>query len=224
MKRIFAISAIVAATLSLTSCGPGVNPVGTGLLGGGKATTNTGGNILGAVLNSATGATTGQGVLGNLLSGILGGKTTQQTIVGTWTYNAPSVKFESENVLSKIGGSVVSSKIENAMSTQLGKIGMKQGVSSITFDNAGNFTMALGSKSYNGTYTYDTTSNVMTLKGAFGLTSLNATVTVMGNTLYMLFDANKLLSIATKVGSVNSTLSGLLSNYNGIKLGWTMTK
>ena len=93
-----------------------------------------------------------------------------------------------------------------------------------TFDANGNYTMALGSKTYTGTYTYNTSTSTMTMKGALGVTSLSSTVTVNINEMYMLFSADKILSIASSVSTVNSTLSSLLGNYNGLKLGWAMVK
>ena len=218
MKKITTLAALVAATLLTTSCGTG--STASSILGG--STTQTTGSAASGILGGLT--QSGGGILGNLLSSILGSTTTQQSLIGTWTYQQTSVKFESENVLSKIGGTIVSSKIESAMATQLTKIGFTAGRSTITFSQDGKYTIALGSKSYNGTYTYNQQTHIMTLKGAFGLTSLNATATVSAGTLYILFDADKLLTVATKIGSINNTLSSLLKNYNGIKLGWSMTK
>jgi len=45
--------------------------------------------------------------------------------------------------------------------------------------------------------------------------------------MYLLFDSSKLLSIATNLGTSNSSLSSLtslLGNYSGLKLGWSMKK
>ena len=67
----------------------------------------------------------------------------------------------------------------------------------------------------------------MAIQGALGVSSMSCTVTVSGNELYMLFDADKLLSVMTGLGSTvssTSTISSLLKNYNGLKLGWTMKK
>ena len=60
-----------------------------------------------------------------------------------------------------------------------------------------------------------------------GVTTIKPTVNVMGNELYMMFDADKLMSamnVLASATSYTSTLSNLLGNYNGLKLGWTMTR
>ncbi|MBR5608615.1 MAG: DUF4923 family protein [Bacteroidaceae bacterium] len=45
--------------------------------------------------------------------------------------------------------------------------------------------------------------------------------------MYMLFEADKLLTFATGIAGTSSTLSTLstlLKSYNGLKLGWTMKR
>ena len=209
-----------------------VNSCSTMNGGSGNTASSLGTSILTSALTNGNGssstggslASTGVSVLGNLLSSVLGSKTTTTSLYGTWTYTQPSVKFESENVLSKIGGTVMSNKIESALQKQLTNIGFTSGKSTITFKQDGTFTMTLSKKSYSGTYTYNSSTNTMTLKGAFGLASLSCTTTVSMGKLYMLFDADKLFSAIAKVGSLSKTLSGLLGSYNGMKMGWEMTK
>ncbi len=221
MKKKFYALALACAVFAASSCSFGGKSTGNSL--GSSLLT---GALSGNGSSSTTGAlaTTGASVLTNLLSSVLGNKTTEKSLYGTWAYTKPSVKFESENILSQVGGTVVSNKVESALKKQLSNIGFTAGKSTITFNQDGSFVMTLSKKSYSGTYTYNSSSNTMTLKGAFGLASLNCTTTVSAGTLYMLFDADKLFSAVTKVGSLSSTFSSLLSNYNGMKLGWEMNK
>jgi len=211
MKMKTIAAAIVSAALIFSAC------------------TTTGGSAS-SLLSSGSGntasalASTGGSVLTSLLSSVLGGKTSTSSLYGTWSYTKPSVKFESENILSQVGGTVISNKVESALKKQLTNIGFTAGKSTITFNQDGTFVMTLSKKSYSGTYTYNTSTNIMTLKGAFGLANLSCTTTVSAGTLYMLFDADKLFSAVSKVGSLSSTFSSLLKNYNGMKLGWEMTK
>lgn len=209
MNKIHSFAAIVAASLTLASCGLGTT---------GTTTTNT--NTQTSVLQQ-----TGTGLLGTLLGTILGNTTNQQSLVGTWTYYGPKVVFESENILSQLGGQVLSSNLESKLGTQLGKMGFTAGKSTLVLGSDKNCSLALGTKSWPGTYVYDSSTNKMTLTGVFGLAQLTCTVSVQGNQLYMLFDADKLLSVATSLSSKSaSTLSSLLSSYSGLKLGWVMTK
>lgn len=228
MKKIFTIAALVFAAFSLSGCGFGSGSnaasTGSGILGSvlGGAATNNNGSVLSSVLG---GSGNGSGVLGTVLTNLLGNTTTAKSIVGTWTYSSPKVVFESENVLAQIGSSVASSSIEKQLNSQLSKMGFKQGVSSMTFNSDGTCTLSLSNKTMNGTYTYNSSTNVMTVKGAFGVASISPTVSVVGNEMYMVFEADKLLNVfSSVVGNVASNLSGILSKYNGLKLGWTMVR
>lgn len=224
MRKSLISVAIIAVSMLLNGCGANSSKLGTDLataaVTGAAANGANGNSGLGSLASILTSGNT----LTTVLSSLLGTKTTVNSLVGTWTYSQPKVVFESESVLAKIGSSVASSKIESSLNSQLKKIGFNAGKSTITFDANGNYTMALGNKTYTGTYTYNTSTSTMTMKGALGVTSLSSTVTVNINEMYMLFSADKILSIASSVSSVNNTLSSLLSNYNGLKLGWAMVK
>ena len=218
MKKIIS-AAIVAASLTLASCTLGT----TGQTQ--QTTTDATSAILGGILGNGTLQQTGTSVLGTILGNILGGATTQQSLVGSWTYAGPKLVFESENVLSKIGGQVLSNNLEQKLGTYLEKMGFKAGKSVLTFANDGNCSLTLGSKTLPGTYTYDPGTNKLTLNGMFVTGQLPCTVTVQNGQLLMLFEADKLLTIATAVGSKSSSSIGtLLSSYSGLKLGWAMTR
>lgn len=191
--------------------------------------TNSSVDFLGVGSNStmtSTLSSTGTSVLGTLMTTLLGNTTSQKSIVGTWTYSKPKIAFESENILAQLGSTVASSKLESTLDSQLKKIGFTSGKTSFTFKSDGTCTLVLGSKTLTGTYSYNTSTGVMTVQGALGVTSISPYVSVMGNEMYMLFEADKLLSVMGAVSNVakTNTLSNLLGNYNGLKLGWTMTR
>lgn len=223
MKKIFSTVAM-AATVLFASCGMGTS-----------STTSTGSNttseLLGAVLGSVAGTTTGTTSTTSslasaglsILSSLLGGNSVNtNSIVGTWKYAQPQVTFESSSVLGNIGGELMGNKIESVLNTQLEKIGLKAGVSTFTFDNSGNVTVTLSKKTTTGTYTLS--GNTLTMTGALGLATVKCTVSIQSNTMYMLFDANTLFQAITKLGGTSSTISSLLGNFSGMKLGWSMTK
>ncbi|MCH5169394.1 MAG: DUF4923 family protein [Prevotellaceae bacterium] len=160
-----------------------------------------------------------------MLTSLLGNTTSQQSLVGTWTYTAPKVVFESENILSQIGGQVVSSNLESKLGTQLEKLGFSAGKSVLELKEDNTCTLTVGSKTMSGTYAYDSSNSKLTITGALGVGQVTCTATIQGTQLLMLFEADKLLSIATTLSSKSSsTLSSLLSNYSGLRLGWVMTK
>ena len=219
MKKLIP-AALIAASLTLASCGLGTTGQTTQ-----QTTTDATAAVLGGILAGGSLQQAGTNVLGTILGNILGGTTNQKTIQGTWTYYGPKLVFESENVLSQIGGQVLSNNLEQKLGTYLEKMGFKAGKSTLTLGSDGNCSLVLGSKTLPGTYTYDASSNKMTLTGVFGVGQMTCTVSVQNGQLLMLFDADKLLSVATAVGSKSSSSIGsLLSSYSGLKLGWAMTK
>lgn len=204
---------VVAGTFSLVGCG----------------TLPTNGNTAA----TATSNTTSQG--GDILSSVLGlllgqsSTITRQDLIGTWTYQGPDCRFESENLLKKAGGELAAQKVEARLAETFAKVGIKEGVSQYTFAEDGTYKMAIGSRTLSGTYTFDASSRTLMLKGTFGLTSMTSTVCRSGSTISLLFDADKLLTLTSSLGSLtsNSTLQGLSSligSYDGMKVGFTLKK
>ena len=221
MKKFFTLASLVLASMTFNSCGLGTT--GTTPATTSQTATNAAGSLLTSVLTG-----TGTNVVGTVLSTLLNGSSASaSSIQGTWTYSAPKVVFESQSILAQLGSSVASSKIESTLKTQLTKMGFKAGKSTITLNEDKTCVLALNGKTVNGTYTYNSSTSTLTITGALGMTNTSCTCTVNGNELYMLFDADKLLAIATAMSSATattSTLSSLLSSYSGLKLGWAMTK
>ena len=211
----------VCASMMFTSCGMG----GSGIASG---TGVSGGSAIAGSKNSTTSllSSAGTGVLGTLMSTLLGNTTTTNSIVGTWVYSGPKIAFESENILAQLGSAVASAKLEQTLGTQLSRIGFTVGKTSMVFQQDGSCQMALGQRALPGTYTYNQKTGQMTVQGALGLTSITPYVSVVGNEMFIMFEADKLLSVMGAVSSVAkvSTLSSLLNSYKGLKLGWTMTK
>ena len=207
MKNLRLFAAIVAASLTLASCGFGT-------------TGTTTANDTSAVLQQ-----TGADILGTVLSSVLGNTTSQQSLAGTWTYSGPKVVFESENILSQLGGQVVSSNLESKLGTQLQKMGFTPGKSQLVINTDNSCALALGTKSWPGTYVYDANTHKLTMTGVLGMAQMTCTVSVQSGQLLMLFDADKLLSVASSLSTKSSsTLSSLIQSYTGLKLGWSMTK
>lgn len=230
MKKILVMAAIAAGSMLVSSCGFGttsiVNPNKTTQTNGTSGATLGGvaGALLGGAVNNATAGVGGLATNGlSLLTNLLGINTVNpNTITGTWTYQQPHVSFESSNVLSQIGGEMMGNKISSTLGTYLTKIGLKQGVTTFTFDGKGGMTMTMGGKTTQGTYKLD--GNQLTMTGALGYTNLTCTVSMAGNQLYMLFDAKTLFNVITKMGSSVGALSNILGSYNGMKMGWECTK
>lgn len=227
MKKLSIFAATVLTAFMLSGCGMG--STGSSIASGTSTTSTTNTSAAGglaAVGSSLLGGSTGSSLLGTLMSSLLGNTTTQSSIIGTWVYSKPKIAFESESILAQLGSTIASSKLESSLDTQFKKLGFTAGKTAFTFQQDGSCTMTIGSRSIPGTYTYNSKTGQMTIKGTLGLTNITAYVSVMGSEMYVLFDADKLLNVMSAVSSVTkvSTLSSLISNYNGIKIGWTLTK
>ena len=218
MKKQSFFAAIMAASLTLSSC---IMPGTTGATGT-TGTTSATTDALGAILGS---------VLGSILTSSL----TEQTIVGNWTYQAPEVRFESESLLAKAGGEVAAASIEQKMSTYLTKIGITKGVTTYTFNADKTFSISTGGKTItSGTYTFTPSSNTLKLQGSLGIFNQTCLVGMDGTNLCLMYDADKVLSMvntvsatlgkASKNTTVSSISSLLGSNYKGMKLGFQLSK
>lgn len=156
------------------------------------------------------------------------------SMVGTWKYTAPDCKFESDDLLSKAGGEVAAKKVEEQMSNYLSKLGFNENTVYV-FNADSTYTSTVAGRTVNGTYSYNKDTKEVTLKTKIGLkmTAQISTSVLNGGKMSLLFKADKLMSLAQAVtGAVAgkssnatvSTLNTVLSQYNGILLGFEMQK
>ena len=219
MKKHSIFAAVIAAALTLSGC----TMLGTGSTTGTTGTTGaTGTDIVSA----------GAALLENLLGGLLSNTITEQSFVGTWTYKEPQVRFESEGLLAKAGGTVVASSIEKSLDKYLSKVGITKGVTTYTFNQDKTFTISTKGRTISsGTYTYDRNTKTLNLNGTLGIINQSCTVGMDGTNLCLLYDADKLLTVFNGVGSLlgkTSALGTIASvfgeNYDGMKVGFSLTK
>lgn len=156
------------------------------------------------------------------------------SMVGTWKYSAPDCKFESDDLLSKAGGELAAKKVEEQMSNFLSKIGFNENTVYV-FNADSTYTSTVAGRSVSGTYSYNKETKEVTLKTKIGLklTAQVSTSILNGNSMSLLFKADKLMSLVqTVTGAVagkssNATLSTIntvLSQYDGLLLGFEMKK
>ena len=235
MKKFFVYGAIalfgLAATTScLVQQAPVANgPAQTTTQGpaqGGNAQQDALGDILGGVLGAAG---DGGGILGNILAGVAGSiTTTQNNLYGTWTYTAPCVQFESENLLTQAGGVAVAAKVEDKLVSVYKMAGITPGKLTFTFSQNGQMSYTVGSRTQTGTYVFDAKQKVITITTASGY-SINSYITISGVNMSLCFDSTKVLSLLSAAGTnaPNSTLGSLGSiaqSYSGMKTGFKFKK
>lgn len=221
MKKISILVAGVVCMLT-TGCGS----LGSGMLGGntGTASTSSTGDVLGSILGSVTNGET----IGNVLGSVIGlNKVSQEQLYGTWKYSGPGCAFTSNNALAKAGGEVMATQIEQKLEAQYSKLGLNAGNTAITFNENGTFAAKVGGRSWNGNYTYDASTGAINMKGL--LLNLSGFITRNGSGISVLFESKKLLSLVQTVSALSgnttlSTIGDLSKNYDGVRLGFDMSK
>ena len=156
------------------------------------------------------------------------GNTKSIDMTGTWNYQGSAVEFESDNLLMKAGGAAAATMAESKLNEQLSKIGIRDGQMSFTFNADSTFTSTVGKKKLSGTYSYNASTKQVNLK-YLKLLNLHAKVNCTSNSLELLFNSDKLLKLMSFIGSKSNstalkTVSSLADNYDGMMLGFQLTK
>ncbi len=205
-----------ATTNSGYSAGSVVAGVLGGLLGGGTTTGST---------------TTGSSIINGILNNVIGSATFSQAdlCAHTWKYSKPGCAFTSENLLAKAGGEIAASKIEEDLSKYYSKFGFSKGNTYFTFKTDGTFAAKIDGKSWNGTYTFDEKTHAIQLKSL--LLSASGFATRTANGISLLFEQKKLLTLVKTLSKLNltgsttmSAVSSIVDNYDGVRIGFEMTK
>lgn len=201
-----------------------------------SATTNSGysaGSVVAGVLGGLLGGgtTTGSSIISGILNNVIGSATFSQAdlCAHTWKYSKSGCAFTSENLLAKAGGEIAASKIEEDLSKYYSKFGFSNSNTYFTFKTDGTFAAKIDGKSWNGTYTFDEKTHAIQLKGL--LLSASGFATRTANGISLLFEQKKLLTLVKTLSKLNltgsttmSAVSSIVDNYDGVRIGFEMTK
>lgn len=199
-----------------------------------SATSNAGSavaGILGAVLggNSNSSSSAGSSIINGILNNVIGSGTfsKQDLCAHTWKYSKPGCAFTSENLLAKAGGEIAANKVEEKLGEYYSKFGFSGSNTYFTFKTDGTFAAKIDGKSWQGNYTFDEKTHAIQMKGLLLSMSGYATKTING--ISLLFDQTKLLNLIKTMGALkgSSTLSAIgtiANNYDGMRVGFEMTK
>lgn len=199
-----------------------------------SATSNAGSavaGILSAVLggNSNSSSSAGSSIINGILNNVIGSGTfsKQDLCAHTWKYSKPGCAFTSENLLAKAGGEIAANKVEEKLGEYYSKFGFSGANTYFTFKTDGTFAAKIDGKSWQGNYTFDEKTHAIQMKGL--ILSMSGYATKTANGISLLFDQKKLLNLIKTIGSLkgNSTLSALgtiANNYDGMRVGFEMTK
>lgn len=215
-----ASSTTAATTTSATTTAATTSNAGSAVAG-----------ILGAVLggNSNSSSSAGSSIINGILNNVIGSGTfsKQDLCVHTWKYSKSGCAFTSENLLAQAGGEIAANKVEEKLSEYYSKFGFSSSNTYFTFKTDGTFAAKIDGKPWQGNYTFDEKTHAIQMKGL--ILSMSGYATKTANGISLLFDQKKLLNLIKTIGSLkgNSTLSALgtiANNYDGMRVGFEMTK
>lgn len=227
-KTTSAASNTTAATATTTAATTSNTAIST------SATSNAGSTvagILGAVLggNSNSSSSAGSSIINGILNNVIGSGTfsKQDLCAHTWKYSKPGCAFTSENLLAKAGGEIAANKVEEKLGEYYSKFGFSGSNTYFTFKTDGTFAAKIDGKSWQGNYTFDEKTHAIQMKGL--LLSMSGYATKTTNGISLLFDQTKLLNLIKTMGALkgSSTLSAIgtiANNYDGMRVGFEMTK
>ena len=208
------------STLATTNSGYSAGSVVAGVLGG----------LLGGGTTTGS-SSTGSSIISGILNNVIGSATFSQAdlCAHTWKYSKPGCAFTSENLLAKAGGEIAANKIEEDLSKYYSKFGFSKSNTYFTFKTDGTFAAKIDGKSWNGTYTFDEKTHAIQLKGL--LLSASGFATRTANGISLLFEQKKLLTLVKTLSKLNltgsttmSAVSSIVDNYDGVRIGFEMTK
>ncbi|MQO08919.1 DUF4923 family protein [Prevotella copri] len=215
-----AASAPTTSTSTTTNSGYSTGSVVAGVLGG----------LLGGGTTTGS-SSTGSSIINGILNNVIGSATFSQAdlCAHTWKYSKPGCAFTSENLLAKAGGEIAANKIEEDLSKYYSKFGFSKSNTYFTFKTDGTFAAKIDGKSWNGTYTFDEKTHAIQLKGL--LLSASGFATRTANGISLLFEQKKLLTLVKTLSKLNltgsttmSAVSSIVDNYDGVRIGFEMTK
>ena len=155
--------------------------------------------------------------------------TTQTSLVGTWNYVAADCQLKGDNILTNLGGEVATAEVEKKMSAIYTKAGLN--TLTFTFQSDNTCSYSVNGRVIKGTYEFDSEAKTVTIKGSLFGAKIKANVVILGNNMSFMFDADKILSVvktitgaASKLNSSASTIDSLISQFNGLMVGFEMQK
>lgn len=181
----------------------------------------------------------------NVLGALLGNSLTlsNEALEGTWNYEGVACILESENALSNIGGTVVTSTIESKLDEKLTKIGVTPGKCSFTFVGDGTCTINVNGRDLNGKYELNAEEKMIVFTFVYDKLPLKTYVSYEIQNLNIVFKADRLLAFIKNVASYFSngatgeqlgqlqsvmqtvgTIGSLLENYDGMMLGAKLSR
>ena len=234
MRKVFLMAALVLASTSgsnVCAMNEAVQEASLSELMPVKKTTKKTSKKTSKKKTTTSSSSTGSSIISGFLNNVIGSATFSQAdlCAHTWKYSKPGCAFTSENLLAKAGGEIAASKIEEDLSKYYSKFGFSKSNTYFTFKTDGTFAAKIDGKAWSGTYTFDEKTHAIQLKGL--LLSASGFATRTANGISLLFEQKKLLTLVKTLSKLNltgsttmSAVSSIVDNYDGVRIGFEMTK
>jgi len=172
------------------------------------------------------------GTVGKVASAVTGNTTNENTVIGTWNYVSPAVKFKSDNMLAEAGGAIAANTVKGKLSTFYGKVGIKPGACTFVFNEDKTFSATVAGHTTNGTYEMDSEEGTVALTfkvAGMRIATFKANIYKTSGNLALAFTADKLLSLVKTVvakvpSNSSSAIGSVLGNYDGLLVGFEFSK
>ncbi len=158
------------------------------------------------------------------------GELTEKALVGTWNYTQPGVRFEGEDLLAGATGTALESTVAKRLETAYRYAGICAGSCVFTFNEDETFCATVGKHQLSGTYAFDASTHLVTLrfaKGKINLGTVEGHAYLDGRALQLVFPVTKLVNMVSTLGSKISSLStvtALLEKYKDVYIGFAFQK
>lgn len=167
----------------------------------------------------------------NVIEGVFSSSNiTVADMAGDWTADGPAVCFQGESFLQKAGGIAAASAIETKLAPYYEQYGLNN--AKLTIDGNGAFTLSLKGIRLTGNITQATDAqqgifNFNFTLGGMKLASVTTYVQKTSNTMDVMFDAKKLITLVSAIAkytniSTIQSISGLLESYDGLCIGFKL--
>ena len=171
------------------------------------------------------------GSVTDIIEGVLSTSNLEvKDLAGVWTSTGSAVAFQSEDLLSQAGGVAMASTLESKINPYFTKYGIVGSV--ITIQTDGSFSMTLKKTTLKGKIVKGENNKFILSFEAFGrnnLGNVNLYIQKTSTSMDLMFDASKLKTILSSIASLSkkglgNSLNSLLNSYNGICIGFKMSK
>lgn len=184
-------------------------------------------SVLDGIVNGLRGSA-GSGTLSAAVSSLVGTKAVSKaSLVGTWSYTGPAIAFKSSNLANQLGGVLAAASAEKKLAAALEKYGLRSGKVKLTFKSDDTYSCVMDGRTVSGKYSVSGATLTLTKSG---VQAIKANVCLVGKELQLSVEVDKLLSLASAMGTAAganasiSSLTSLMEGFDGVYLGVKFSK